>query len=71
MVTHCLSESGGDGEETGWISEGGGGVIATANAGTTAAASTPNNDTTYNTSNHPCLQTRYTDRRRNTPLHLA
>jgi len=23
------------------------------------------------TTNHPCLQTRYTDRRRNTPLHLA
>jgi len=36
-------------------------------------ASTPNNNTTTTSfsSNHPCLQTRYADRRRNTPLHLA
>ena len=38
-----------------------------------ARLDTSNTDTDDNTetTRHPCLQTRYTDRRRNTPLHLA
>ena len=37
----------------------------------TAARRQQRQQTVSSTTNHPCLQTRYTDRRRNTPLHLA
>eukprot|EP00573_Skeletonema_grethae_P011505 CAMPEP_0201711444 /NCGR_PEP_ID=MMETSP0578-20130828/59143_1 /ASSEMBLY_ACC=CAM_ASM_000663 /TAXON_ID=267565 /ORGANISM="Skeletonema grethea, Strain CCMP 1804" /LENGTH=1162 /DNA_ID=CAMNT_0048200495 /DNA_START=58 /DNA_END=3546 /DNA_ORIENTATION=- len=36
-----------------------------------AAARRQQQTSSSQTTNHPCLQTRYTDRRRNTPLHLA
>ena len=41
------------------------------NNATTANRQQQQQPSTSQTTNHPCLQTRYTDRRRNTPLHLA
>jgi len=66
-TTHCSSSN--EGEDPGFPS--GSRLSVNTNNGNRADNDDETSQTSTQNSQHPCLQTRYADRRRNTPLHLA